>query len=48
MYAAAAALLQEESLSITAVCEVLPVSRSAFYAWQQAAPTVHEDRDASL
>lgn len=33
---------------MTRICDVLAVSRSAFYAWQHAAETVHEQHDQKL
>jgi len=35
-------------MSITNICDVLCVSRSAFYAWQQGKQTQHDQRDEEL
>jgi putative transposase len=48
VYAAVEQIAQDDSLTTAAVCEVLGVSRSAFYAWREREPNRHERRDAEL
>ena len=40
--------IADANTSINTICQVLRVSRSAFYAWKGATPTVHEHRDQEL
>jgi putative transposase len=42
------AIAQSNELSIASVCDVLQVSRSAYYAWQHAEPSMYEQRDSEL
>ena len=37
-----------DGLAVTAVCDVLAVSRSAYYAWRDERATVREQRDEQL
>jgi transposase InsO family protein len=48
VYAAIAQLLAGGSLAVTAVCEVLGVSRSGFYAWREERESVRARRDREL
>lgn len=48
MYAAIAALVREEGGVVEAACASLGVSRSAYYAWCERAPSNHERREAEL
>jgi transposase InsO family protein len=48
VYPVAEAIVRDGPASHAEVCEVLELSRSAFYAWQGAESTTHEDRDAAL
>ena len=48
MYAAAEAIGGDSELSTSEVCDVLEVSRSAFYAWKLASPTIKERQDHNL
>ena len=48
MYAVIDQLLSGAGLRVTAVCEVLNVSRSGFYAWQDERVTSRERRDGEL
>jgi putative transposase len=48
VYAAAEAIAAEQVASVREVCEFLAVSRSAYYAWRDARPTVREDEDLEL
>jgi len=48
VYAAVAAIVQNDVQQTSAVCEVLGVSRSAYYAWSTREASAHEDRDAEL
>jgi len=45
VYAAVDQIVAGEGFAVTAVCDVLAVSRSAYYAWCDEAPTVREQRD---
>lgn len=42
------AIVRDGLLSTLVVCDVLNVSRSAFYAWLQGTPTSREDKDLKL
>jgi putative transposase len=48
VYAAAEAIAREQVAPVSEVCQFLEVSRSAFYAWQDAGPTKREDDDLEL
>ena len=48
MYAAAEAIARGQVAPVSEVCQFLEVSRSAFYAWQEAGPTKCEDDDLEL
>ena len=48
MYAAAEAIARGQVAPVSEVCQYLEVSRSAFYAWQDAGPTKREDDDLAL
>ena len=48
MYAAAEAIARGQVAPVSEVCQYLEVSRSAFYAWQDAGPTKREDDDLEL
>lgn len=48
MYAAAEAILQGRIASVGEVCQILDVSRSAYYAWKRATPTQREEDDLEL
>ena len=48
MYAAVAAIIQQPVASVQEVCRFLEVSRSAYYAWRAARPTMREDDDLEL
>jgi putative transposase len=48
VYAAIEAIGQDDELSTVAVCEVLSVSRSAYYAWRDGEPSGRERREAAL
>ena len=48
MYAAINALVQEAELPLASVCEVLEVSRSAYYAWRVGEPSQREQQEATL
>ena len=48
MYAAIDQLVTGSGLAVTAVCHVLAVSRSGFYAWQQECEGVRAERDREL
>jgi putative transposase len=42
------AVSKDVAIPTTEVCQVLNVSRSAFYAWKEAEPTPREDREMQL
>jgi transposase InsO family protein len=42
------AIAQADVSSLATTCEVLDVSRSAYYAWRQGEPSAHERRDGEL
>lgn len=48
VYAAVAALSETGVAAVTELCEYLDVSRSAFYAWRDRGPTIHERQDDLL
>ena len=48
MSAAVESIVQNQDLETTAACEVLGVSRSAYYAWRSREPSVREARDIEL
>jgi putative transposase len=48
VYAAAEAIARGQVAPVSEVCQFLEVSRSAFYAWQDAGPTKREDDDLEL
>jgi transposase InsO family protein len=48
VYAAINAIIQEAELSTAAVCEVLDVSRSAYYAWRDGEPSDRAHQEAAL
>ena len=48
VYAAVSALSATGAASVTEICEFLDVSRSAFYAWRDRLPTLHEQQDDLL
>jgi transposase InsO family protein len=48
VYAAVDAIVQEDELSTASVCDVLDVSRSAYYAWRGGGPSRREQREAAL
>jgi putative transposase len=48
VYAAVESIVHDGLLSTLAVCDVLNVSRSAFYAWLQSPPARREEKDMEL
>lgn len=48
VYAVAEAIIDDQVASASQVCELLEVSRSAYYAWRDASVTNREDRDTHL
>ena len=48
VYAAVSALSETRVAAVTEICECLDVSRSAFYAWRDREPTIHERQDDLL
>lgn len=48
MYAAIHEMTYPGSLAATAVCDVLELSRSGYYAWRQGIPSQRAERDAKL
>jgi putative transposase len=48
VYAAVEAIAHDDALSTAAVCDVLGVSRSAYYAWRDGGPSRRENREAGL
>jgi putative transposase len=48
VYAAVEAISQCSVLSTASVCEALELSRSAYYAWRDSAPSVRQQRDDAL
>jgi transposase InsO family protein len=41
-------VITNETTTVARICEVLSISRSAFYAWQQGRQTLHQQRDEEL
>jgi putative transposase len=39
---------RDKRLSVGAMCEVLAVSSSGYYAWRNREPSAHQQRDAWL
>ena len=48
IYAAMDQIIASEGFAVTAMCEALSVSRSAYYAWCEETTTVREQRDEQL
>ena len=48
VYAAVSAITVSDVASVANACEVLDVSRSAYYVWRQAEPAERERRDQEL
>ncbi|WP_373653605.1 IS3 family transposase [Schlesneria sp. DSM 10557] len=48
IYAAVPGIAQSSSAQTSVVCEVLGVSRSAYYAWRERTPSERESRDTRL
>ena len=48
VYAAIEAIVQTDACATTAVCDVLDVCRSAFYAWRDGEPSSRDQREATL
>ena len=48
MYTAVEAIVHDERFPTLVVCDVLDVSRSAYYAWIYGVPTMREDKDMEL
>lgn len=48
MYAATEAIAEQQLAPVSEVCQVLDVSRSAYYAWRSAKPTKREGDDLGL
>ena len=48
MYAAVESIVRNEAMEATAVCDMLGVSRSAYYAWRSREPSAREARDVEL
>lgn len=48
MYAAVEAIAREDELATAAVCAVLELSRSGYYAWRNGGPSPRDERDAEL
>jgi putative transposase len=48
LYAAVEAILEDSSLGVESVCEVLGLTRSAFYAWKGSKPSMRERDDEAL
>lgn len=48
MYAAIHEMTHPDQFAATAVCDVLDISRSGYYAWRQGVPSAREARDAEL
>ncbi len=48
MYGAVEPIVVESHTSTALVCDILDVSRSAYYAWRGAEPSTREQRDAEL
>jgi putative transposase len=48
MYAAVHEMTHPGQFAATAVCDVLQLSRSGYYAWRQGVPSLRDQRDAEL
>ena len=48
MYTAVESIAQNTAVPLTEICETLAVSRSAYYVWIGASPTVREEKDMFL
>lgn len=48
MYAAMEAIAQENITSLSELCHIMNVSRSAYYAWRQAEPSTQQQGDQAL
>jgi transposase InsO family protein len=48
LYAAVEAILEDSSFGVESVCEVLGLTRSAFYAWKSSNPSERERGDEQL
>ncbi len=48
MYAGIDQLVLREGFAASAVCDLLEVSRSGFYAWRSSQVSVREERDQEL
>ena len=48
MYAAVDAMARPGQFATAAVCDVLAISRSCYYAWRQGVPASRAERDAEL
>lgn len=48
MYAAVHEMTHASQFAATAVCDVLDISRSGYYAWRQAVPSARAQRDTEL
>ena len=48
MYAAINAIVLETELPLASACEILEVSRSAYYAWRVGEPSQREQQEATL
>jgi putative transposase len=48
VYAVVETIARDSAEATAAVCDVLDVSRSAFYAWRSGAPSLQEQRDTEL
>ena len=48
VYPAVEAIAHSKEFSVSSVCDVLQLSRSAYYAWRNSEPSAWEQRDAEL
>lgn len=48
VYPAVEAIAHSKGFSVSSVCDVLQLSRSAYYAWRNSEPSAWEQRDAEL
>jgi hypothetical protein len=48
VYAAAEAIVDQQVAPVSEMCQILGISRSAYYAWRGAKPTKREDDDLQL
>lgn len=48
MYAVVESIVHQEALPVTAVCDTLELSRSAYYAWHVGAPSPRKQHDEEL